>query len=358
MWRGPRLLWHTDAHDAQGCTSRHRDRGDDDGFHVARCVERVRRRRLALPAGRWPTTRAATASRRPSHARRAARSVETRRCRPTRRSTASTSTRRSASSRARTPTRTVDPQQRAIAQYQASRFSQTLPRVRADVPPADARSALAAGGSAEALQLAYGDVEEAWRDYLANHNDGRGVVLIGHSQGTRMLRQLVRKEIDRSAGRAPAARVGAPARRQRDRAQGARTSAATSRTSPRARARARSAASIAWSTFNETPPRLPLRPRAGRGHERPRLPGRAGLRGPLHQPGVARRERARAALDLPAQRAVPGRHRRAARCRCTAGPRRPRPRRGSSRRTTTPVAASARRRERPDDRARSAARAR
>ncbi|NLG54076.1 MAG: DUF3089 domain-containing protein [Rhodococcus sp.] len=46
------------------------------------------------------------------------------------------------------------------------------------------------------LDFAYDDVESAWRDYLAHHNNGRGVILIGHSQGTRMLRNLIRNEID------------------------------------------------------------------------------------------------------------------------------------------------------------------
>lgn len=46
------------------------------------------------------------------------------------------------------------------------------------------------------LNVAYDDIEDAWRDYLANHNNGRGVILIGHSQGTRMLRTLIHNEID------------------------------------------------------------------------------------------------------------------------------------------------------------------
>ncbi len=49
---------------------------------------------------------------------------------------------------------------------------------------------------AAALELAYDDVERAWDDYLANHNDGRGVVLIGHSQGSRMLRTLIQERIE------------------------------------------------------------------------------------------------------------------------------------------------------------------
>ena len=35
----------------------------------------------------------------------------------------------------------------------------------------------------EAREIAYGDVVDAWRSYVIDHNDGRGVVLIGHSQG-------------------------------------------------------------------------------------------------------------------------------------------------------------------------------
>jgi pimeloyl-ACP methyl ester carboxylesterase len=39
--------------------------------------------------------------------------------------------------------------------------------------------------------LAYRDVLAAWRDYLAHDNDGRGVVLIGHSEGAFMLERLL-----------------------------------------------------------------------------------------------------------------------------------------------------------------------
>lgn len=44
--------------------------------------------------------------------------------------------------------------------------------------------------------MAYGDVVAAWRHYLAHDNKGRGVVLIGHSQGSRMITELVAKEIE------------------------------------------------------------------------------------------------------------------------------------------------------------------
>ncbi|MGE5722237.1 MAG: DUF3089 domain-containing protein [Sphingomonadales bacterium] len=44
--------------------------------------------------------------------------------------------------------------------------------------------------------LAYRDVLSAWRHYLAHDNEGRGVVLIGHSQGTFHLQRLIAEEID------------------------------------------------------------------------------------------------------------------------------------------------------------------
>lgn len=40
------------------------------------------------------------------------------------------------------------------------------------------------------------DVLAAWHDYLAHHNHGRGVVLIGHSQGAFVLTQLIQKAVD------------------------------------------------------------------------------------------------------------------------------------------------------------------
>ncbi len=42
----------------------------------------------------------------------------------------------------------------------------------------------------------YADVVDAWRTYMANDNRGRGVVLIGHSQGSAMLSRLIAEEID------------------------------------------------------------------------------------------------------------------------------------------------------------------
>jgi hypothetical protein len=45
-------------------------------------------------------------------------------------------------------------------------------------------------------EVAYGDVVDAFTHYVANESDGRGFVLIGHSQGAGLLTELIRQEID------------------------------------------------------------------------------------------------------------------------------------------------------------------
>jgi hypothetical protein len=91
----------------------------------------------------------------------------------------------------------IDPELTAIAVQQASRFSQVC-RIYAPVYRQLTLSAInsGTGDTLEARALAYGDVLAAWKDYLANYNDGRGVVFIGHSQGTFMLTNLIATEID------------------------------------------------------------------------------------------------------------------------------------------------------------------
>ena len=42
----------------------------------------------------------------------------------------------------------------------------------------------------------YDDVRDAWNYYLKNDNKGRGVVLVGHSQGSFILIDLIKHEID------------------------------------------------------------------------------------------------------------------------------------------------------------------
>ena len=46
------------------------------------------------------------------------------------------------------------------------------------------------------FKLPYEDVRAAWRYYLAHDNGGRGVVLIGHSQGSQILARLIAEDIE------------------------------------------------------------------------------------------------------------------------------------------------------------------
>lgn len=49
--------------------------------------------------------------------------------------------------------------------------------------------------------LPYKDVSDAWNYYLEHDNQGRGVVLIGHSQGAIVLTQLIREQLDKDPAR-------------------------------------------------------------------------------------------------------------------------------------------------------------
>ena len=94
-------------------------------------------------------------------------------------------------------TKVVDDVLRSIALYQAARYSRDC-RVFAPVYRQFTVQALLnpVTITPEIREQAYADVVEAWRAYLRRFNHGRGVVLIGHSQGTFVLRRLIREKID------------------------------------------------------------------------------------------------------------------------------------------------------------------
>jgi hypothetical protein len=52
-------------------------------------------------------------------------------------------------------------------------------------------------GPAADRMVGYRDVLAAWKYYLDHDNDGRGVVLVGHSQGSSVLMQLLKSELDK-----------------------------------------------------------------------------------------------------------------------------------------------------------------
>lgn len=53
--------------------------------------------------------------------------------------------------------------------------------------------------SDDAADIAYESLLDAWKHYIANDNEGRGVVLVGHSQGAGVLTQLIIDEIEGDA---------------------------------------------------------------------------------------------------------------------------------------------------------------
>jgi DUF3089 family protein len=58
-------------------------------------------------------------------------------------------------------------------------------------------AAFAAGSDVtQAAELAYRDVRDAFRQYIRSRSSGRPFVLVGHSQGSLMLQQLIAREIE------------------------------------------------------------------------------------------------------------------------------------------------------------------
>ena len=89
---------------------------------------------------------------------------------------------------------TAGPEELRVAQSQAARFAGVC-RVYAPLYRQVSVAALLGQVRANPAR-AYLDVRDAWNSYLAHDNHGRGVVLIGHSQGSRILVRLIAEEID------------------------------------------------------------------------------------------------------------------------------------------------------------------
>jgi Protein of unknown function (DUF3089) len=91
----------------------------------------------------------------------------------------------------------IDPVERSVALHQAARYSQYC-RVFA---PMYRQLTLAGIGEGTPTTkpnptLAFADLQAAFRTYLRRYNHGRGFVLIGHSQGSFELEQLIARDVD------------------------------------------------------------------------------------------------------------------------------------------------------------------
>lgn len=90
---------------------------------------------------------------------------------------------------------TIDPTERSIARFQAARFSEDC-RVYAPVYRQLTLSTIGGRITVPEELIAYEGVLHAWKTYLREFNHGRGVVLIGHSQGAYLLRKLIASQVD------------------------------------------------------------------------------------------------------------------------------------------------------------------
>jgi hypothetical protein len=91
------------------------------------------------------------------------------------------------------------PEEKGVVRVQFARFaSQCRPYapLYRQVTLVALRAAMRGTPMAVDRMLAYNDVRDAWNYYLEHDNQGRGVVLIGHSQGSLVLTALIRNEIE------------------------------------------------------------------------------------------------------------------------------------------------------------------
>jgi Protein of unknown function (DUF3089) len=91
------------------------------------------------------------------------------------------------------------PEETGVIATQFARFGSVC-RVFAPLYRQATLTALRAATSGTPIQvdraLGYNDVLDAWNHYLQHDNNDRGVVLIGHSQGSGVITQLIRNDVD------------------------------------------------------------------------------------------------------------------------------------------------------------------
>lgn len=144
----------------------------------------------------------------------------------------------------------------AIAEYQAARFSQRC-RVFAPMYRQLTLASIASPPPEEefrrAAWIAYRDVRDAFLLYMRRFNRGRGFILVGHSQGSYLLTQLIRRQVDR-APRVRRRLVSALLLGGNVTVRKGRPAGGSFRNVPVCESRSQTGCVIGFSAFNETPP--------------------------------------------------------------------------------------------------------
>jgi len=91
------------------------------------------------------------------------------------------------------------PAEVSVTRTQAAPFGRLCNMVAPLYRQATLRSLFSSTDRAASAAMAYGDVQDAFRYYLGHLNEGRPFVLLGHSQGSGVLTQLMSQMIDPNA---------------------------------------------------------------------------------------------------------------------------------------------------------------
>ena len=146
-------------------------------------------------------------------------------------------------------------EERRVTETQFARFREqcrTFAPIYRSVTLSALRAALTGKPIPADRELNYADVRDAWRQYLKADNGGRPFVLVGHSQGSGLLKRLIAEEID-----------GKPVQKQMLSAMLAGTNILVPagndvggdfKATPLCRNSAQTGCVMAWVTFRETAP--------------------------------------------------------------------------------------------------------
>jgi hypothetical protein len=158
-----------------------------------------------------------------------------------------------------------------VAIDQASQFSQVCsvwaPMYRQETE-STITAALSGGSDAEqtleTATVAYDSLLSAWQDFIAHDDDGRPIILIGHSQGAAILIHLIATQIDDSASLRHRLVVAILAGGNLQVPTG-KTVGATFTRVPLCTSPSQTGCAIAYSSFPSTPPAASLFGRPGQG---------------------------------------------------------------------------------------------